>query len=159
MSASKAPAFKAALYTACQGLYGSLTTLSGDYTVGVFYGIPTSYSDEMVLLEDMTSEQEVAAMGSGRPRWETLTLTGTVMCYLGGTDQQSVTERAYYLLGLLETYLQDAGNIPSTQITLGGAVLQSRVTGHELTETANDDDAEAGRSADIEFTVTALVRI
>lgn len=159
MSASHAPTFKAALFTACQTLYGSLTTSSGDYTVGVFYGLPTSYSDEMVTLGDVMSEQEVAAMGSGRPRWETLTITGTVMVYLGGTDQQAVTERAYYLLGLLETYLQDAGNIPSTQITLGGSVLQSRVTDHELVETANDDDAEAGRTADITFTVTALVRI
>lgn len=159
MSASKASAFKAALFTACQSLYGSLTSASGDYTVAVFYGLPTSYSDEMVLLGDMTSEQEVATMGSPRSRWETLTLTGTVMCYLGGTDQQTITERAYYLLGLLETYLQDSLNVPSTQITLGGSVVQARVTGHELAETADDDDAESGRTADITFTVTALARI
>lgn len=159
MSVSKAPAFKAALFTACQGLYSSLTTTSGDYNVAVFYGLPTSYSDEMVTLGDMTSEQEVATMGSNRSRWENLSIDGTVMVYLGGTDQQTATERAYYLLGLLESYLQDVGNIPSTQITLGGSVVQSRVSSHELVETADDDDAEAGRTADITFTVTALARI
>lgn len=159
MSVSKAPAFKAALFTACQGLYGSLATVTGDYNVLVSYGWPTSWSDEFVILGDVTSEQEVATMGSNRSRWEALTGSGRISVYVGGSDQQTTTERAYYLLGLLESYLQDVGNIPSTQITLGGVVFQARVTGHELTEPADDDEVAAGRTTDLFFTVTALARI
>lgn len=159
MSVSKAPAFKSALFSACQTLFGSLTTVTGDYNVLVSYGWPTSWSDEFVILGDVTSDQEVATMGSNRSRWETLNLSGRISVYVGGADQQTTTERAYYLLGLLETYLQDAGNIPSSQITLGGSVVQSRVMSHELSEPADDDDVTSGRTTDLFFTVYALARI
>ena len=159
MSASAAPTFKAAMLAACQALYADVETVSGNDYVQVFYGWPTAYSDEMVILGDVTSEQDLATMGNPRRREETVTLTVTIMGTLGGSDQQAITERAYYLLGLLEAYLQDSGVAGSSQVTLGGVVREARVVGHELTETADEDDAAVARTADITATVVAHVRI
>lgn len=159
MSVSAAPAFKAALFTACTSLFGSLQTTSGDYTVTVFYGWPTSYSDEMVVLGDVSSERADPLMGPLRRREETLTAQVQFLCTIGGTDQQTITERAFYLVGLLEAYLQDSGVSASTQITLGGVVRECWVTALDLVETADEDDAAVARTADITVELTARVHI
>lgn len=156
---SAVPAFKAALFTACQGLYTSLTTASGDYSPAVFYGWPTSYSDEMVLIGDASSDLGDPLMGSQRRRLETITLQVQFLCTLGGADQQSITERAYYLLGLLGAYLTDAGNLSSTQVTVGGTVIDCVITSVELVETADEDDAAVARTADLTVELTARVHI
>jgi hypothetical protein len=107
----------------------------------------------------VTSDQEIATMSTNRTREETLTVEVIFSCWGGGSDQRTVTERAYTLLALLENYLQNPGVGPSTQITLGGVVRNARVMGHELAETEDPDDMALGRLAEITATVTARVRI
>lgn len=149
---SAAPAFKAALFTACQTLY--------PVPALVTYGHPGNASaNDMIALMNVTSEQEVGPLSPQRRREETLTCDVVISCWRGGADQQTVTEAAYALLASLEDYLQDTGVTASTQITLGGAVRDARVTSHELAETEDPDDMALGRLAEITATVTARVRI
>lgn len=156
---SAVPTFKAALVAACETLFGSLATASGDYSVAVFYGWPTLYSDEMVIVGDAESDLGDPLMGPQRRRLETITQQMQVMVTLYGDDQRAATERAYYLLGLLGAYLTDAGNLASTQVTLGGSVLDCVVTRVGLAETADEEDAAVGRTADLNVTLTARVHI
>lgn len=147
-----APAFKAALYTACQTLYPAPALVT--------YGHPGAASaDDMVALMNVTSDVEAGPLSPQRRREETLTIEVVFSCWGGGVDQQTVTERAYSLLGDLEDYLTDTGVSASTQITLGGTVRDARVTGHTLAETEDPDDLALGRLAEITATVTARVRI
>lgn len=156
---SAVPAFKAALVAACHTLYDSVVTASGDYNVATFYGWPTSYSDEMVIVGGASSDLGDPLMGSQRRRLETITIQVQYLCTLGGVDQQTITERAYYLLGLLGAYLTDAGNLASTQVTVGGTVIDCVVSSVELTETEDEDDAAVARTADLLVELTARVHI
>ena len=152
MSVSVAPAFKAALYAACQTLYPTPSL--------VCYGNPGALSaNDIVGVMNVSSQQDVATMSNLRRREETLTVEVIFSCWRGGLDQKTVTERAYTMLGQLETYLQDSGNTPSTQITLGGVVRECRVISHDLAETANPDDLAVGRIAEITAVVVAHARI
>lgn len=152
MSVSKAPVFKAALVTALNSLMPSGTLVS--------YGHPGALSaNDIVAVMNVTSNQDVATMSTNRSREETLTADVLISSWRGGTNQQTVTEHAYALLGLLETYLQDSGVVASLQITLGGIVREARVTSHQLAETADPDDLALGRIAEISAIVTAHVRV
>lgn len=149
---SAAPAFKNALYDALVVLFPAPKLVT--------YGHPGGQSaDDMIGVMDMSSEQELATMGTNRRREETITVEVVISCWRGGTDQQTVTEAAYTILGSIEDYLQHSGTASSTQITLGGVVREARVTSHELTETADPDDLALGRLAEITATITAHVRI
>jgi hypothetical protein len=97
-------------------------------------------------------------MSSLRAREETLNATVEIYVGSGDTDQQTVTERAYTLLGVLDDYLQDPGVTGSTQTTLGGAVRHAWLSSHELTETDDPEDLTRGRFARITATVTARAR-
>jgi hypothetical protein len=133
VSVSKAPAFKAALFTAITAVMPS--------GVRVTYGHPGAIGDDdIVAVRDVSFSQEVSTMSAQRSREETITCQVQFSCWRGGTDQQTVTERAYYLLGLLEQYVQDPGTVSSVQITLGGVVRDCRVTSAELVEGADPDD-------------------
>lgn len=156
---SAVPTFKAALIAACQTLYSGTATASGDYDVAVFYGWPTSYSDEMVVVRGASSDIGDPLMGPLRRRLETITLNVDILCTLGGVDQQTITERAYYLLGLLGAYLTDAGNLASTQVTVAGTVLDCRISSVELVETEDEADAAVARTADLAVELTARVHI
>ena len=149
---SAAPAFKAALFTACQGLFPSPALVTYGHS-------GTQSADDMIALMDMTSEQEVGPLSPQRRREETLTIEVVFSCWGGGVDQQTITTRAYALLALLEDYLQNSGVSASTQINLGGVVRDCRVTSHVLVETDDPDDLALGRLAEITATVTARVRI
>ena len=81
---SAVPAFKAALVAACHTLYDSVVTASGDYNVATFYGWPTSYSDEMVIVGGASSDLGDPLMGSQRRRLETITAQVQYLCTLGG---------------------------------------------------------------------------
>jgi len=152
MSVSVAPAFKAALYAACQTLYPAPAIVA--------YGNPGAQSaDDMVGVMNVSSVQDVATMSNLRRREETLTVEVIFSCWRGGLDQKTVTERAYTMLGQLETYLQDSGVSSSAQITLGGVVREARVVAHELAETENPDDMAVGRIAEITAVVVAHARI
>jgi hypothetical protein len=158
VSVSAAPAFKSALFTACQTLYGTTSD------VLVIYGASdvenaVGYAQDIVMVGNVISDQSVATMSTNRSREEALSVEVEFWSFIGGTDQQTVTERCYALVGELETYLQDAGVASSTQITLGGTVRDSRVLGHELEETFEPEALAQGRFAHITATVGARVRI
>ncbi len=145
---SKAPAAKAAVYAACASLFSD--------PVQVVYGHPgTNQEDDIVAVRGVRSLQDVATMGTGRAREETLEIEVVFSCYRGGGEeaQQVATERAYALLGLLEDHLQ------TTDYTLGGVVRLARVTESTLAESDDPDVLAMGRVAEIAATVTCQVRI
>lgn len=150
MGVSNAPAFKAALYTACVGLYP---------TAVVVYGYPGAVSDaDIVGVLGVSSTRGVAPMGTNRPREEVLVAEVLFSCWSGGTDQRAVTERAFGLVGQLESYLQDAGVSPSSQVNLGGAVRFAQVTATDLAESNDPATLATGRVAEIHVTITASAR-
>lgn len=148
---STASAFKAALVAACQSAYAAPTVVT--------YGHHGEQSSsELVMVRGVNVEVDFGPMSSLRAREETLTATVEIYVGSGGTDQQTVTERAYTLLGVLDDYLQDSGVTGSTQTTLGGAVRHAWLSGHDLEETDDPDDLARGRFARITATVTARAR-
>lgn len=150
--ASQAKAFKAALFTACQGLYADPILVS--------YGWPKSNPPELVVVGNVTSDQELGPQSPQRRREETLTVEVSVTVFQGAVfDQQPATERAYDLMALLENYLQDSGTVSSLQITLGNTVRESRVVRVELAESDDQDLLAKGRAATLTATVQATVRI
>ena len=149
---SAAPAFKAALFAACQSLFAAPILVS--------YGWPQSNPPELVVVGNILGEQEVGPMSSQRRREELLAVEVAVCVFQGGVvDQQPVTERAYELVALLEDYLQDSGVIASLQVTLGNTVRECRVIRAELTEAEDPDLLASGRAATLIATVQATARI
>lgn len=145
---SQAPDVKAALLTACQSLYSA--------PVQVCYGHPgIDIEDDIVSVANARSTQDLATMGTTRRREETIAVDVIFSCFRGGGPeiQQTVTERAYELLGLLEDYLQGSG------YTLSGAVRLARITSHELSESEDPEILAMGRVSEIAAVVTAVVRI
>lgn len=150
MSAAKA--FKSALFTVCGGLY--------EAPILVSYGWPQSNPPELVVVGDVTSEQDIATMGVSRSREESLSCEIAFCVFQGGViNQQPVSERAFDLAGMLETYLRDAGSLASTQITLGNTVRDARVVGLELIESDDEELLRKGRAAIVNVTVEARVRL
>jgi hypothetical protein len=150
--ASQAKAFKAAVFSACQGLYTDPILVS--------YGWPKSNPPELVVVGDVVSVQELGPQSPQRRREELLTIDISVCVFQGGVvDQQPVTERAYDLVALLENYLQDSGTVASLQATLGNTVRTCQVSGHELVESDDEEVLAKGRAATITATLTASVRI
>lgn len=146
MSGTKAAAFKL-------GLVDALTAAMPSGVL-VTYGHPGALSaDDIVAVRSVSSDLAVATMSTNRSREETLTARVTFSCWRGGTDQQTVTERAYALLELLDTSLR------VTDITVGGTVRDSMISGHELAEGEEPDDLTRGRIAEIDVTITARARI
>ncbi len=148
---STASAFKAALVAALEATYTTPTVVT--------YGHHGEQSStELVMVRGVSVEVDFGPMSPNRRREETLNATVEIYVGSGGTDQQTVTERAYVLLGVLDDYLQDPGVASSTQITLGGAVRHAWLSSHELEETDDPDDLARGRFARITATVTARAR-
>lgn len=145
---SKVKEFKAALYAACQGAYASPTAVT--------YGHPLTAGShtEIVAVRSVSTIIDPDSMGTSRPRREELTATVEVYVGSGGSDQQTVTERAADLADTLESYLL------ATDPTLSGAVVYAFVTAADLTETGENDEDElaAGRFARIVLTITARAR-
>lgn len=136
---SAAPAIKAALVAVLAGVVDADTLVS--------YGQPGTYQpDDIVAVLDVSSASERDPQTLDRSRTETVNVTVTVSCYRGGGTevQQTVTERAYALLALVESYVK------TTNPTLGGIVWGDAVViAHDLAEAAAPD----GRVAEIAATV------
>lgn len=146
-----APAMKSALLAACRDIY--------DAPVFVCMGHPgTNMPDDIVSVGNVTSSLDIGPLAPTRTREEHLDVEVTFSVYRGGSDQETVTNRAYELLGLLEAYLTDAGTASSSQLTLGGVVRRAWVNGHVLAESTGETVAQ-GRVAEITAVVTANARI
>ena len=71
-------------------------------------------------------------------------------------DEQAAHERRGWIVTI---DLTDAGNLSSTQVTVGGTVIDCVITAVELVETADEDDAAVARTADLTVELTARVHI
>lgn len=147
MSTSTAPAFKAAVYAACQSLYAA--------PVQVAYGHPgLTQEQDIVSVGRTTSTQDFVTFGA-RAREETVTVEVIFSCYRGGGPEveQVVEERAYSLLGMLEDHLRD------TDPTLGGVVRWSQLTSIDCQGATDPDVLAAGRCSEVTAVFTAHARI
>lgn len=160
-AASALAAAKANLVTNLQTLW----TAQSATPVLVTYGPTDDYDpDDIVEILDATFvDVENAPMSPLRNRNFDFTITGLITCYRGGgiEVQQLVTERALTLLGNASDWLQDSGNLPSTHINLGGAVLWARVSSAEIHEADgenDDEDLSAGRTTVIAFVISGRIR-
>lgn len=153
-----------AVAAAKANLVSALTTRWSAQDVLVTYGAPVDEPDELVQIGDTAfAATGKAPMSPLRKRDYMFTITGIIsVSYGGGLEvQQQVTERALWLLGDVSDYLQDSGTSPSTQVSLGGAVLWARVTDaviHEADGLSDDDDISDGRTTSVDFTITGLIR-
>lgn len=149
-SPSAAKAAKSALVVVCQTLWPD--------PVVVFYGpVGIDEPDDYAEILDVSFQEGVPRLGSGRKRWHEFTITGRLTTYRGGGEevQQATTEAALDYLGLLADYLQDSGASPSTHTSLGSVVQWARLSSFDLTE--EDEDVEDGRKTYIDFEVTGEV--
>ena len=127
--------------------------------VQVTYGPEGTYAaDDIVEVLDIIVQEGEGPQSPLRRRNHDFLLTGVISCYRGGGTevQQTVTERALVMLGQIADYHQDSGASPSTQVTLGNAVLWARLSSFELHE--EDQDIAIGRNTAIEFTVSGRIR-
>lgn len=153
-----------ALASAKANLVTALTARWAAEDVQVTYGATVDEPDELVqILDTAFTATNKAPLSPLRRRDYLFTIAGEIsVSYGGGQEiQQRVTERALWFLGEVSDYLQDAGTIPSTQITLGGAVQWARVTDaviHEADGLSDDDDITDGRTTTVAFTITGLIR-
>lgn len=153
-----------ALSLAKRNLVAALTARWAAEPVLVTYGAPVDEPDELVQVLDFAfTATDKAPMSPLRRRDYLFTITGIVsVSYGGGLEvQQTVSERALWYVGDIADYLQDSGTQSSTQVSLGGAVLWARVTdavGHESDGLSDDEDITDGRTTQIDFTITGLIR-
>lgn len=143
---SAVPTVKAAMVT-------TLTTAM-PAGVQVCWGVPDYDSDDIVAVQSASVVSTAGPMGGLRQRDERITLLLTVSCYRGGTDQQTVTERAYSLLALLEAAL-------TIDPTLAGTARTVEVAGHDMVEAPSEDDQGSilGRVCEINVRVQIQTRI
>ncbi len=142
--ASAAPALKAALYTVLTGLYPAPTVVA--------YGPPGGYlDDEVVSISNVSSSSVVATLSPNHSREETLEVTVIYSVTNGGgyEIQQTVTERAYAMLGALEYYIK------VTNPTIAGTVRDAYIISHDMEEAA----PEGSRNCQIVAVLQAHARI
>lgn len=143
--------------TARAELVDIITAAINDPAVKVSYGHPGPVTGvvDVVAVRDAYSDIEWAALGARRKN-ETLGVDVVVSCRRGGTDQQTVTERAFALLDLIDTGIRN----PSGDITIGGAVSWGSFTQVTLTESNPQIyDMTKGRVAELFCTLTGTARI
>lgn len=152
MSVSKAPAYRAAMFTLIK------TALVGQAEVEINYGlISPSKPDDLVLISAVGKSGQFKAIGA-QSIDEYLDLRITISCARGGDDlvngvstQQIASERAWALLALVETRVR-------SDVTLGGLVNWCICSRAEEIE-SQEEDGIKDRYADITATFTAQTRI
>jgi hypothetical protein len=146
VSTSSVPAFKLALYNALVALQA--TTLSG---VMVSYGAPfPNPGAEVVWLDDVQGEQVAAFLGRQK-RDEDYNLNVIVWVAKQTQSQQVVTERAYVIAGVVETFLRGDPEVSST-------VRMAQVKGQFRHEEIISDDG-LGRACALSLTINVINRI
>lgn len=148
-----AQAFKAAFF---DGVVNLMAADSETQYVSVTFGAPFDLNPEdLVGIMGIESDQEVATMGN-RGREETLRLVVEISCFRGGTGdglERSVSDRAYYLLGLIERWCR------VTDTTVGGTVRQCFLIGHQSSGRTGPEYLDKGRVIEITATFQAHARI
>jgi hypothetical protein len=150
---SAAPAFKVALFT-----IGSNLPMWSDPAnpVLVTYGMPAfDYFNDVISFGSTVVHQEPAAIGSLRPREETLTQEVTFYCFQGGGQEAELTtmQRAYELLEPLELYCR------TTDTSLGDVVRYCYLTDIASDQSTDEDVLSKGRMHVLTATFTATNRV
>jgi len=135
---STVPQVKAYLFTQLQS---TLTAEQGSSLL-VCCDEPGPYEpDDIVSVGDVTTRTTVplAMVGSGGAGWlvETYSLEIVVDCYRGGDNPQAVAERAWSLIGQVETVVR-------TDPSCGGLVIEAR-PGECRSESAWDEQHKGRR--------------
>lgn len=120
----------------------------------VTFGAPANLDpDDLVAFMTLRSDQNVATIGN-RSREEALELTVVISCFRGGPDsERAVSDRAYYLLGLIEEYVR------KVDTTCGGTVRHCFLVGHDSDGTTPPEYREQGRVMEITARFQAFARI
>lgn len=151
-STTAAYEFKLALYQAISDLFGQQDDTQ---YVLVCLGAPANLEpDDLVAFGRSTSEQNVATLGN-RSRDELLTQEVQISCFQAGGDEaeRAAHDRAYYLLGLIETYCR------KTDTTVGGTVMHCFLVGHESDGATPPEYLDRGRVIEITARFQAIARI
>ena len=144
-TATALPAVKAALLALADAAIS-------DSTVEFCYGHPgTNRAKEIISVRDAATTLTWGPFGQ-RDKDENLTIELVVSCREGGTNQQTVTERAFDLLDLIDTALRGTANAPSITSTVVFGGINS-VQLRESNPAIND--MTKGRVAELFCTVTA----
>lgn len=139
--------------TAKANLIAAIETVLPDWRVS--YGVPDGEADDMVIVGNMTVDEDAARLSNQRRRWFRFTIECEASAYRGGGEeaQQPATEAVLDALAAIADYLQDAGVSGSTQTSLGGAVEWARLSAFDVVE-PEPDDVEQGRLVVAPFTIT-----
>ena len=153
MTATKAPAFKAAMETVLRAAFAS------DPVVRVTYGLPDELlGDDYVMLGSTRTTWAPAVIYQGRPqRDEELRLIVVISCTVAGGQaaQKPATERAFALLDVLDDAIW-------ADRTLGGVVRSAELEDAEAPEEeayTDDGGSVYGRMCSITLTVKAKARV
>lgn len=142
-----------AALTAKAGLLTVLAAALAADGCPVLWGVPDYLLDDMVILLGVNGSAQLGAMGPNRGRDESLTLTVTVSCFRGGSDQRVVTERAWGLFALIEDAVR-------ADPTLDGSVVTASAAGWDMEEglSLGEGDTVLGRVCEIIIRIEATAR-
>lgn len=149
-TSSVAPLFKDTFVALAQTAWAATDVL-------VSFGHPgQNQPDDIVGFLDMRTEQEPAAFGTKRPRWEMLELDVLISCYRGGGPDQEkvVSDRAYALLAVLEDAVHKG-----IGTTVGMTVMECFLARTTSDGRTNPDEIAKGRTIEVLATFQAKARI
>lgn len=160
---SSIPNVKAAIVNrGGSGAFQTLLATAGEHPNGgpiqVTYGDQgTGYEDECVVVGDTVApaDQRWRALG-GAEREEVYDLAVDIIV-VRDTDQQTATERAFVVLGLLETGLRAAWSGTGTKFGLASSFKS--ITCEVATPHLNEAPLDGGYLAHIEWAVRVTARI
>jgi hypothetical protein len=148
MASSTIPAFKAALLTRLQ----ADADLAG---LDITYGVPAPRGPERewVWLGGAREDQATAAMGQRR-REETWVQDIVVSCLKPvREDQQTLTERAFEIAGVIEDSLRDWSQLTSPPV-FGGVVREALVVRMDLDELLSIDREGVPQEREARITIS-----
>lgn len=127
-----------------------------DAAVLVCEGSPgNAFPDDCVSFQQITTQQDPATLGTRRSRNENLTIKVIFSIYRkgAGATEATVKQRAWSLLGGVETYLR------RTDPTLGGVCEWCFLTSVDADSSLDPMEIAEGRLYELNATFSAFVRI
>lgn len=149
---SSIPTLRAALVSVIE------TALAAETEVLVSYGHPGPVDAADIVAVMASEPDEPQTIGPMRTtphtREESVRTTVTVSCWRGGGRevQQTVTERAFTLVALIESALR-------ADVTLSGTVRMAQVVGVALFDATDPETLANGRVSEVEMSIRTQARI
>lgn len=153
VTATNADVFKQAFYEAVRDLFAQDPTKQD---VLVTFGAPGAYNpNDIVSFLDISADQDVATLGTNRGRDETIELTVSVSCVVGGMQEAELQShnRAYDLLRAIESYAR------RTDPTIGGTVRSCFLVRHGSAGQTDPALIAKGRVTEIVAIFRAVARV